>query len=293
MEINQLKYFKAVAETGKVSLAAEMMYVTPPAISTSLTGLEKELGMPLFIRRGNGLELNRQGEIFLGYVNSMLLTLLEAKTELEESLANGANQLAVGTTAPNLFVDLITSYSEAYPQIPFSTMTVNLKYDHPSGLYRKSSFLLAAEGELPDDYIALTESIYLFEDSPALMVSKDHPFAQKSMVEPEELLKERIILSRANVNIQDRLLQFFKEKGIKAPVFFIHHQVTCQSLVSRNVGVVLTSTRSQNHISREFVFVPFNAPSCRWSYRLYYKKNREMTPEDLSFLSFVKQYYDL
>lgn len=45
MELQQLKYFKTVAEAGKVVTAAESLYISPPALSTSISRLEKELGM--------------------------------------------------------------------------------------------------------------------------------------------------------------------------------------------------------------------------------------------------------
>ena len=64
MEITQLKYFMAVAKTGKIVIAADSLFVTPPAISTSIAQLEKELGVQLFTRRANRLQLNKQGEIF-------------------------------------------------------------------------------------------------------------------------------------------------------------------------------------------------------------------------------------
>ena len=45
MEITQLRYFMAVAKTGKIVTAADNLFVTPPAISTSIAQLERELGV--------------------------------------------------------------------------------------------------------------------------------------------------------------------------------------------------------------------------------------------------------
>ena len=46
MEMLQLKYFKAVAEMGKISAAAESLFISPPALSAAISRLEKDLGMP-------------------------------------------------------------------------------------------------------------------------------------------------------------------------------------------------------------------------------------------------------
>ena len=65
MELQQLKYFKAVAEVGKISDAAESLFISAPALSTSISRLEKELGVQLFDRTNNKISLNIQGQIFL------------------------------------------------------------------------------------------------------------------------------------------------------------------------------------------------------------------------------------
>ena len=75
MELLQLKYFKTVAELEKISAAAEALYISAPALSTSIARLEKELGTKLFDRTNNRIRLNRQGHIFLRYVNQIFNNL--------------------------------------------------------------------------------------------------------------------------------------------------------------------------------------------------------------------------
>ena len=75
MELRQLQYFKTVAEMGKISDAAQALFISAPALSTSISRLEKELGMPLFDRTGNKITLNQQGQIFLRYVNQIFSNL--------------------------------------------------------------------------------------------------------------------------------------------------------------------------------------------------------------------------
>ena len=71
MNLTHLKYFHTVAETGKIASAAEALFISAPALSTALARLEKELGMPLFERSGNRVTLNKQGQIFLRYVEQV------------------------------------------------------------------------------------------------------------------------------------------------------------------------------------------------------------------------------
>ena len=50
MELSQLRYFIAVAKLGNMSKAAETLFVSQPNLSTSISRLEEEVGVPLFER---------------------------------------------------------------------------------------------------------------------------------------------------------------------------------------------------------------------------------------------------
>ena len=62
-QFTDLKYFLAVVDTLNVSRASERMGVVQPTISQALKRLESIVGVPLFIRRKNGMELTRAGQI--------------------------------------------------------------------------------------------------------------------------------------------------------------------------------------------------------------------------------------
>ena len=93
MKMTQLLYFKTVAEDGRISVAAKKLYVTAPAVSISISTLERELGVPLFDRVKNRLVLNEHGQVYLQYVNQIFDDLEKAKeavqaVTLEKGLEN-------------------------------------------------------------------------------------------------------------------------------------------------------------------------------------------------------------
>ena len=83
MKLTQLQYFKAVAETGRISLAAKKLFVSAPAVSIAIANLEKELGIKLFDRSNNKIVLNEQGKLYLARVNRILEDLDSANEELQ------------------------------------------------------------------------------------------------------------------------------------------------------------------------------------------------------------------
>ena len=66
----RLKQFLAVAETGNVSVAADLLHVTQPTVSVNLHKLEEEHGVKLFDRSSRGMTLTDFGDI--GCVSSLL-----------------------------------------------------------------------------------------------------------------------------------------------------------------------------------------------------------------------------
>ena len=182
MEITQLRYFMAVAKTGKIVTAADNLFVTPPAISTSIAQLERELGVQLFTRHANRLQLNKQGESFLGYVEAILTSINSARTEIQESMEHGPQHISIAVTSSNLWIDLTAAFTLEYPQFTLTTGTMATS-DLLAGTFsNRYSFILASDGDLTPKLVEECSNLLLFYDSPAVMVHKSHPLAQKETI---------------------------------------------------------------------------------------------------------------
>ena len=72
IELYELRQFVAFAECGTLSEAAENLHLSQPALSRNMKKLEEELGISLFSRRKNRLELNENGEYILGLAKEIL-----------------------------------------------------------------------------------------------------------------------------------------------------------------------------------------------------------------------------
>ena len=87
----RLKVFRAVAERLSFTRAADELFITQPAVTKHINELEKQLGVPLFVRRRNAVALPPQGELLLGYVRR----LLALYAELNDAFAGTARRSAV------------------------------------------------------------------------------------------------------------------------------------------------------------------------------------------------------
>lgn len=72
MQLKQLHHFSAIADCGSIAQAAKQLYISQPALTTSIKNLEKELGVSLFNRTPHGISLTFEGKYTLGIARQML-----------------------------------------------------------------------------------------------------------------------------------------------------------------------------------------------------------------------------
>lgn len=106
MNSNQLLHFKTIAECGNITKAAELLYISQPALSTSLRKLEEEVSRPLFIREGRNLLLTESGRVLLHYakiVDDAIVRAQEYFSIQEDSQL--VNLYRIGGVAGNLLTE--------------------------------------------------------------------------------------------------------------------------------------------------------------------------------------------
>ena len=96
---NHLRYFWAVAHEGGLTRAANLLHVSPSAVSVQIKKLETELGHALFERRGRELVLTEAGRIALEHADAIFRTGDELVGTLRETEAQARSILRVGSMA--------------------------------------------------------------------------------------------------------------------------------------------------------------------------------------------------
>lgn len=96
MDLRQLRYFIAVAETGSFSRAAERLHVSQPPLSTQIKSLEDELGVRLFDRGNRGVSLTAAGSVFLVETQAALAQLEQARSKALRADRGDIGTLSIG-----------------------------------------------------------------------------------------------------------------------------------------------------------------------------------------------------
>jgi DNA-binding transcriptional LysR family regulator len=120
MTLLSYQIFQTVVEQGSFQRAAEVLNLTPSAISHAISTAEKELGFPLFHRNKNGVTLTSYGENLQPYI----LTVLNSDAKLQQAiqefngLTSGSVKIGTFSSVCNSFIpELVTSFSKIHPNI--------------------------------------------------------------------------------------------------------------------------------------------------------------------------------
>ena len=120
MDIKQIKYFLAVAESGGFSKAAQVIHVAQPALSAHVARLEEELGVQLFLRNAKGIELTHAGEILVAHGHDILRRIKHAQDAVRHAADEVHGEVALGlptTVAMVLTLPLLTQVRLQWPHI--------------------------------------------------------------------------------------------------------------------------------------------------------------------------------
>jgi len=97
MNISQLQYFVKTAQLEQYTKAAEALYVSQSALSSSIARLEDELGVELFERRGRNVQLTKAGSEFYTSAVKALEALEEGQQAVRKYKSLRINTLRIGT----------------------------------------------------------------------------------------------------------------------------------------------------------------------------------------------------
>ena len=120
MELYQLRSFVAVAEAGHLTRAAERLHISQPALSAHVKALEEQLGLELFERRSNGMQLTAAGRRLIGQAQALLDAAQALRNEALEIKGEVSGVVRVGTLSDPAFIrvaELMNAAVVRYPAI--------------------------------------------------------------------------------------------------------------------------------------------------------------------------------
>ncbi len=123
LDLDQLRTFVAIAETGSFTRAAEVVFKTQSAVSMQMRRLEERIGKPIFARDGRASRLTEDGERLLGYARRMVRLSDETVAAFDETELSGSVRLGTPDDYADRFLpEVLARFSRSNPRVEVSVI---------------------------------------------------------------------------------------------------------------------------------------------------------------------------
>ncbi len=257
MEIQKLRYFQTVAKFQHVTKAAEYICIAQPALTQAIKSLEKELGVPLFEKRGRNIVLTDFGEYLQKRLDHILPELDNLPKEIEQ-LKNRVNKtVKLNILAGSSFViNTIVKYRKKNPDAIFDFEQNDLKYD--------CDIVITTNGANSDgskNYLKRAVK----EEKIFLAVPKQSVYCDREWVELSEMKDEKFVMLSSSRLFGVICNKFCSIAGFYPNIIFESDSpVAVQNIISTGSGVAFWPEYSWGKISNKNVsLLPISYPVCQ------------------------------
>ena len=123
MDVDHLRSFIAIAETGSFTRAAELVHKTQSAVSMQMKRLEERVGRPILVRDGRASRLTDDGERLLDYARRIVKLNVEALAAFSDGELRGRVRLGVPDDYADRFLpEIMARFSRAYPGVELTVV---------------------------------------------------------------------------------------------------------------------------------------------------------------------------
>jgi LysR family hydrogen peroxide-inducible transcriptional activator len=239
MELHQLRYFCAVANTGSFTKAAEQEGVAQPTLSQQIRRLEQSLGAELFARQGRAVRLTHAGTTFFPSAERILSESKRAAAEVRHLETDTRGPLRVGvipTVLPYLIAPRLPDFTRQFPDIEI-LLTEDLTNNLVAQLQTCDLDLIVISLPLAHRDIVCSA---LLKDPLVLVTPKGHRLASPLPGKHVDLSHERLMLLKQGHCFRDDMLTACKHSRTETtPIFESNHFGTIFPLVASGAGITI------------------------------------------------------
>ena len=254
-----LRYFDEVARQGSIRKAANILNISSTSVNRKILSVEEQMGIKLFERSPEGVELTPSGKIVLEHCRKTLYDFDGIKTVIDDLRDLRIGHLSIQTIDSFTFSVLpriLRRFSDEYPSISLSVTT-----DVPE---RVSDSVASGKVDIGINFTNLSHPgtrIVLEKSAPfGIIMPPDHPLAEKTNVEANDLdgyPLVRTVDARGRNSILDQEMNA-ASTSLKTHIFTNALSIAKQAILSdRAVGIYTKIGFLAEIEAKELVFVPF------------------------------------
>ena len=237
VNLDSLRAFLAIADTGSFSAAAGRLHLTQPAVSKRIALLEKQLGTRLFERAGRTVSLTEAG-VELAPRAKQILSSIEDSTGAIHNLSGSISGSLSLATSHHIGLwrlpPLLREYSGQHPQVSLDLRFMDSVVANELVLKGDLELAIATLAPLPDERLHSTP---IWDDDLIFVVSNDHPLAAFDAITLPQLARYAAILPDLSTYTGRIVRQLFDSQRLQLQVAMsTNYLETVKMLISIGLG---------------------------------------------------------
>jgi len=287
MNLNQLYYFRRLAELQHYSHTAAELYISQPTLSHSIKTLEEELGTTLFKKNGRNAVLTAQGKAFYLYVSEALKKLDDGVNLLKKSISLTVDKINI-STIPLFSADFIPknirTYTNSHPQTTFDIFTCTTSKKVISGIkdgIYDIGFCFKTENENNLSFLPVLRHELV------IVTKAGHELSRRRKLELSDLQEYPLITYRESNPIGISIRNLFREQGIIPNIVLsFDEEITISEMVAYDFGIAILPNSpilKQHSLS----VIPINVKADLPILHLVYRSNYNYSESVKSFINLL------
>jgi len=292
MDLHYLKIFDTIAQYESYKKASDILHISQPALSIQIKKLESQIGLKLFDKIGNKVQLNENG-IMLHEYTKRIFSIVE---ELENTISDTQNYIGGtlnigGSNTPGSYIlpEIIGEFKKFYPNTKFNIHIGNTS--EISHLISNGTLDIAINGGncFYSDHIYVEK---LFADKLVLVASPQNPYCDQENLSIEDLENMSFVVHKTDSQLYSYYMNFIELLNIPENInMYLGNIDAIKRAVSSNLGISLMPYVA---VKFELQFgllkmLNFSQHQLNYPYSLIYNKNKALSATSKKFIEFVRK----
>lgn len=310
--LKNMSYVYAVYKYKSFSKAAEALYISQPALSSTIKKVEESIGLPIFDRSSNPIKLTLAGQHYISTIENIMHLEKEMQAYFDQLKEQSHNTINIGGTSffctyvlPTLVQQFNTEYTNYTVNLTEGNTDLLIKYLREGDMDLIIDVENKTETKLFDSVVWSREDLLLAVPSHLKVNEKLKKYrltfqnitdgTYKREKYPKVSLKffenENFILLKKGHDMYQRSIKICKNAGFTPKVsMYLDQLLTSYEIANKGIGITFIRASITRYLSStdKLYFYKIDDALALQNIMLYYKKSNKLSTSHEQFISFIK-----
>lgn len=291
MDLHYLKIFNVMANELSYTRAANVLFISQPAVSMQIKKFEKSLGIKLFERIGKSVYLTEHGKLLFEYTKQIFTLVEEAESRLCTHTGSIAGNVDVGASnTPGTYImpNILGEFKQKYPLVKANLYIYNTYEIEHMILENKVDFAINGGDIRYGSQLSVEK---LVDDEVVHIASPSSPLSENEYASWEKLSKASYITHEKNSQLYRLIMNIVNQMGFPLNISMTLGNIEAiKQAVAANLGISAVPRSALRNELEHGVLKEIKIKEKRWCYpyNLIYYKNKQLSPASEKLMELVR-----